>query len=127
MIPKPMSFLLYCYNSMITYSIKCAFLLALPATGFPDTTTNKTRQQAHFVLLELSQWGSGMLLWSDDIALSRHLPFTFCSIKNTPEVCSWNNSYISQFFAELVKEKRKFRLELTVPDVSVSKREFLPG
>lgn len=99
-ILKPVPFLLSHYNSMVIYSIKCDFLLALPVTD------PLTRQQ---VRLFLGRFCCSRVLencfWQRNVFL---MPSTFYfSIKYTTEICSWNNSYISQFFAELVKEKRK--------------------
>lgn len=110
MILKPMPFLLSHYNLMIVYSITCDFLLERAVTGPPDQTS-KTLFRQTFVAVGL--WN---IVLGRGISFSCHLPFTFSPMKNTTEICSWNNSYISQLFAELVKEERKFRLGFTVSE-----------
>lgn len=100
---------------MIILSIKCDFLLAFLVTGPLDHITDKTL----LTQILCCQGAVPMGLWN--IALGRgmsfscHLPFSFSPIKNTTEICSWSNFHIYQFFVQLVKEKRKFRLWLSVP------------
>ena len=45
----------------------------------------------------LLQWSSGILLFEEGMSFSGHLLFIFSPIKGSFEICSWNNSSISQF------------------------------
>lgn len=77
-------------------------------------TTDKTFLKQIVYCQGIGAVGFGMLVLSEGKS-SCHLLFTSSSIKNTTDICSWNNSYISQVLCR-VKEKRKLRLGFTVPE-----------
>lgn len=67
-------------------------------------TTDKTFLKQIVYCQGIVAVGFGMLVLSEGKS-SCHLLFTSSSIKNTTEICSWNNSYISQFSAELRRKE----------------------